>query len=94
MGWLRDFTVQQLQELLQTYFGAMRHCLVCGPTVDATNFAANSISTHRILWDPIRESQGTQERLTTEQRKERQTEEAYSFIIDQSIDGSGLDLAS
>jgi len=38
MGWLRDFTVQQLQELLQTYFDAVRHCLVCRPTVDATNF--------------------------------------------------------
>jgi hypothetical protein len=25
MGWLRDYSVQQLQELLQTYFGAMRH---------------------------------------------------------------------
>jgi hypothetical protein len=25
MGWLRDFSVQRLQELLQTYFGAMRY---------------------------------------------------------------------
>jgi hypothetical protein len=46
------------------------------------------------LWDPLRESQGEQERLTTEQRKKRQTKEAYSFIINQSIDDSGLDLAS
>jgi hypothetical protein len=94
MGWLRDFSVQQLQELLQTYFGAMRHCLVCGPTVDATNFAADSISTYGILWDSIHESHRTQERLTTKQQNERQTEEAYSFVIDQSIDDSGPDLAS
>ena len=91
MGWLRDFSVQQLQELLQ---GAMRHCLVCGPTADATNFTANSISTYGILWDSIHESHRTQERLTTKQQNERQTEEAYSFVIDQSIDDSGPDLAS
>jgi hypothetical protein len=27
--------LQQLQELPQTYFGAMRHCLVCSSTVGA-----------------------------------------------------------
>ena len=69
-------------------------CLVCGLTVNATNFAADSISTYGILWDSIHESQRTQERLTTKQQNERQTEEAYSFVIDQSIDDSGPDLAS
>ena len=95
MGWLRDFIVQQLQELLQTYFGAMRHCLVCKTTVDATYFCCRQtfLST-RSPGTPFVSPRGTQKRLTTEQRKERQTEEAHSFIIDQSIDDSRLDLAS
>jgi hypothetical protein len=33
--------VSQLRKLLQTYFGARRHCLVCSSTVVATDFAAS-----------------------------------------------------
>ena len=42
----------QLQKLLQAYFGAMRHYLVCSSTVGATDFTAAS-DRFEELWDPL-----------------------------------------
>jgi hypothetical protein len=41
VDWLRDIMSLQLQKLLQTYFGAMGHCLVCSLSVRATIFTAS-----------------------------------------------------
>ena len=79
---------------MQTYFGAMRHCLVCSLTAGATNFTA---SKHFELWDPLAihfRVNGDRRILTMWSSEERKAEEAYSFVIDQDINDSRLDLAS
>ena len=81
--------VQQLQKLLQTYFGAMRHCLVCSSTVGATNLAACWNSTRIQVWTT---EDGGQ--IDTGTAKRGGLKRITSFIIDQGIDDSRLDLAS
>ena len=83
-----------MQKLLQTYFGTMRHCLVCSLTVGATNFAASSTSSHGVPLELIPKSTEDAEdwRQSSEKRK---TEEAYYLIIFyQGIDDSRVDQAS
>ena len=71
--------MSQLQKLLQTYFGAMRHCLVCHSTVGATNFTARG--SFRTL-DPLgihSRVNGDCAKRTLNSSEERKTEEAYSL---------------